>query len=182
MKAALLLLLAVSACTSSGPAPTTLPTLGPSASPTVTAVPAVTGPPVVAPAGTAAATSEGAVAFARFFYAQVESAYTRHDATLIRTHSLVTCAACTRWAAEVEAAGRAGQCVTGVVFDITGATAPALVGTTVTVRVAYSQPAGHRYDRAGGQVAGTAARPAAVELLGLTRTQGAWKVASASLH
>lgn len=170
------------ACSSSGPAVTSLPTLGPSGTPAATAVPAVTGPPVIVPAGTAAATSDGAVAFARFFYAQVESAYTRHDARLIRSYSLSTCTACTRWAADVEAARRAGQRVTGVVFDITSVIAPVLLGNSITVRVAYSEPAGHRYDRSGGQVGGTAARPAAVELLGLARAQGAWKVASASLH
>lgn len=178
---ALLLALLVAGC-SDDPAPATLPSLGPTASPQPTVVAVVTGPPVVAPAGTSAATPEGAAAFARFFYSQVEAAYTRHDASLVRRYSLPTCLACQRWAAAVEAARTSGQRVTGVVFDVTSAAAPAITGTELTVRVAYSAPAGHRYDRSGTQVASTPAQPAAVELLGLSRVQGTWKVASASLH
>jgi|GEM_PF-5995356 len=174
-------------CTSSDPAPATLPTLGPAgtlaASPLPTGpAPVVTGPPVAVPSGSSAATPVGAEAFARFFYAQVEAAFTRHDATLVRRYSQPTCAACTRWAGQVEVARKASQRVTGVVFEITAATAPVFTGTTVTVRVAYSSPAGHRYDRVGTQVARTPAQPAAVELLGLARERGTWKVASASLH
>lgn len=52
----------------------------------------------------------------------------------------------------------------------------------MTVRIAYSSPAGHRYDRVGTQVARTPAQPAAAELLGLARERGTWMVASASLH
>ena len=181
MRAAwLLIALGLAGCTSSDPAPATLPTLGATSSPT--AVPAVTGPPVVVPAGTAAATADGAVAFARFFYAQVEGAYTRHDASLVRRYSLPTCVACARWATDVEATRTAGQRVTGVVFDITAATAPQPTGAAVTVRVTYTSPSSHRYDRSGKQVASTLARPGAVELLALQRVQGAWKVAGASLH
>lgn len=177
-------------CTSSDPSPATLPTLGqaagaptgpPTGAPTGPA-PAVTGPPVAVPASTTAATPAGAVAFARFFYAQVEAGFTRHQPALVRGLSRSTCAACARWATEIEVARRAALRVTGVVFDITSATAPAFTGTTVTVRVAYTSPSGHRYDRNGIQVAGTPAQPAAVELLGLVREGAAWKVASASLH
>ena len=111
--AATALLLTASACTGGEDDPTVSPTGAASSTPSSSSsssrspsVSASTTPSASAsasveiPAAARANTDAGAIAFVRFWFEQVNTAYTKPDATLIPAISLTTCKSCTDIAGE----------------------------------------------------------------------------------
>ncbi len=157
-------------CSSDPQLPSTLPALtgDPSAVPTVSPLPSAISAP----------TPEGATEFARYFYAQVEQAYTRRDPALISRLSAPGCKACERFVTSVTRLRDRDERTEGLVYNISFAQAPATDGKEARVDVIYSGPEVVRYD-SQGQVVNR--EPAAVnteEQVNLIRSpSGGWLVA-----
>ena len=111
---------------------TVTPSASPSAQPT--------------PTGIDAPTPEGATAFARYFYGQVELAYQRRDPDLVRRLSAPGCETCELFVASITRLRDADERTVGLVYDITVATAPGTDGVSARVDIIYSGPEVVRFD------------------------------------
>lgn len=174
----LTLLLAVTlaaACSSAVEEPPPLPRI-PSESATPTEEPAAL--PAAVPSAAQAETPEGAAAFARFFYAEVERAYEEKDPDIVRALSAPDCRACARFMQSVADLRDTGGRTTGVIYNIRSAEVPALTGEGARVTVIYNSPAIQGLD-ANGMVVHE--EPAVVnfeEQVELLRATTGWLVAA----
>lgn len=164
------LALALTGCSSSGAEPRTLPTLA-SGSPSLLPVKSTASPAV------ASHTPEGAVAFARYWYGQVELAYGRRDPSLVVRLSAPGCVTCDRYVKSITRARANDERVEGLSFRITFAEAPALSGNSARVDVIYDAPATHRYDSAGHEIHSQPSVKGFKEQLELILVNGSWLVA-----
>ena len=162
---------ALAGCSSHADKPRVLPTLAPTS-----ASPAPSPSPVPKPTGIEAATPQGAAAFARYWYAQITEAYKRRDPELIRRLSAPSCRPCSRFVDSIAAVRDEGQRVSGVVYTITLAEAPAISGPYVRVDVIYNVPEALRFDRAGKVVEREAAATGRQVELTLVRRGTTWLV------
>lgn len=169
--AALLLGLALTACSDDAGEPSVLPSLD--ASPTST-----TSAPEPTPTGINAATPEGAAEFARYFYSQVELAYKQRDPEIVSRLSAPGCVACERFVASIARLRDNNERSEGLVYGILFAQAPGNDGTEARVDVIYSGPEVVRYDAQGQEINREAAAVNAEEQVNLVRSEaGTWLVA-----
>ena len=110
------LTLASGACGGSGSAkPTVLPPL-PSATVVASATPTATAVPVVVPSAAVPATPQGAAAFVRFFYGELNGAFQDGHDERIRALSDPACGTCNILAGAVQTGRLAGRRILGVSF------------------------------------------------------------------
>lgn len=169
--AVVLVVAGIAACASPSAKPKVLPSFSPAAT--------SGGAPATALSTKTAAppTPQGAVAFARYWYSQVELAYAKRDPMLIQRLSAPGCTACERYVRSISEARDKNQRVVGVMFHITLAEAPALIGGKARVDVIYDGPITHRYDSQGKEVHSERAVHNFEEQLDLVRSGSTWLVA-----
>jgi hypothetical protein len=158
---------AVSACGGSSSQPRTAPPV--SASPVAAASPTPTGIDAPGP--------EGAAAFAKFFYAQVEQAFATNNPTLLEAISLPECESCQNLIKSVQAITKVGGRVDGYKITVTAAVAPASTGDATRVDVIRNSTTNTEYDAAGKVVSREPGRNGIEEQMNLRRVAGKWRVA-----
>ena len=108
------LVLALAGCSGSGSdRPTVLP---PVPSATVVVTPTPTAVPVVVPSAAARATPQGAAAFVRFFYGELNGAFQDGHDERIRRLSDRLCATCNNYANAVLAGAKTNSRIVGITF------------------------------------------------------------------
>lgn len=162
----------VAGCSSEAEEPEALPsvTSAPSASPTPAAA--------AVPPAAQEATPQGAGAFARFFYAEVERAWAEADPEIIRRLSAPGCESCQLFIDSITNLREDGGRITPVTYEIKAAEAPALTGDEARVTVIYDSPAIQRFDGAGNLLREEPAVTNFEEELRLVRGDGGWLVRS----
>ena len=132
------------------------------------------------PSAAQAATSQGAAAFARFWFATLNDAARTGDTELLTAISRPDCASCSQFAQSIEQLYVSGGRIEGGVFTVVVAEAPALDSGAVTTRVTVI------YDVAPTRQIGSDGKVLrSVEALSgvdgdmrLARQGGSWRVAS----
>lgn len=153
--------------------PSTLPgvSANPSAAPTVSPLPSAVSAP----------TPEGASAFARLWYQQVELAFSTKDPALLEKLSAPGCAACRAFRDSVAQLKQDGGRVEGLRFDVRAAETRPFEGDTAVVDVVYDAPETVSYNAAGAVDLREPAVKFAEESMRLVRSpNGSWLVAEIS--
>jgi hypothetical protein len=128
----------VTGCSGGSDKPGTLPPITPTPSPSASSTPTPTDP---------AATPVSLEAFVRFYFKQLNVAFSTNDAALIRRYSDPICKTCNNYAASI--AGRMDEYIRGESFALTEVAVPPL-GTGVTnVEVFGTVPARAVVNRSG---------------------------------
>jgi hypothetical protein len=164
---------ALTGCSSDAELPSTLPSLSttPSAVPTVSPLPSAISAP----------TPEGAGAFARFWYQQVELAFATKDPALVEKLSAPGCVACEAFRDSVAQLQRDGGRVEGLRFELRAAETRPLEGNAAVVDVVYDAPETVSYDADGAVDLREPAVRFAEESMRLVRSpSGSWLVAEIS--
>jgi hypothetical protein len=139
-------LTALSGCGgSSAEKPRALPAI--SGSPSASAAPTQAASDV--PAEAKAATSAGAEAFARFFYAEIRHAFETKNPELVRALSAPGCAACDRYVNSLTRLRDNNERMGEYGVRVLSAIAPAVSGATARVDVSWASPEVVRYDAQG---------------------------------
>lgn len=139
------LVLLLGACSgSSDPKVLPLPTLSSTASPSPT--------PLVVPSAAAANTPQGAAAFARFYFEQLNQAFLSLDGSVLRSFAAPGCETCENYAGAVERLRAAGHRLDGGQYKLIFAEAPAFEPGLVTVDLAWRRAAARELDAAGSVV------------------------------
>ena len=135
------LVLAVAGCSGSGSdQPKVLPPV-PSATVVASASPTVSAVPVVVPSAAVPATPQGAAAFVRFFYGELNGAFQDGHDERIRVLSDPACGTCNILAGAVQAGRLAGRRILGVSFRPTAVEAAPASGGADFVTVLGTVPA-----------------------------------------
>lgn len=105
--------------------------------------PVASGSPSVAsvgplPSEAAAATAEGAAAFARYYLEVMNAAFAGADADLVRRLSDAGCGGCNNLIGAIEEPGKEGERVEGGEYVVDFAEAPPVEGGDVIVQLRYS--------------------------------------------
>lgn len=138
--------MAVAACSgSASEQPTVLPTT--SGTITARATPTSSSSPVGVPSEAAPATPQGAAAFVRFFYSEVNKALQDGNAMRIRALSDTRCGTCADYAHTVDAAARIKYFIIGPSFDMTNIEAGRAVKGRTLVSVVGTLPRRQVSDR-----------------------------------
>jgi hypothetical protein len=169
MALALALPCALAACAEELERPPTLPAL--------TEAPSVSPSPQATPTALDAATREGASAFARNWYTQVEAAYASKDPSLLEPLSATGCEACTAFMESIAQLKRDGGRVEGLSYQLRAAEARPFEGDAAVVDIVYDSPETVSYDSFGAVDLREPAVMFAQESMRLTRSSGAWRVA-----
>jgi len=165
-KAALLVLL-TAAC-GQPVAPQSLPRLaGTTSAPTA----------VTAASGAAVAGPQSAIAFTRFFFAEITAAFAERDPARVAALSQPGCKTCRLYLASLTQLRDKHQRATPVTFDIRFAEAPATDGGTARVDVQLDVPASTWFDAQGRVVYSERASVGVLQTVELARADGSWKVA-----
>lgn len=160
----------VTGCSGGSDKTVTLPTLTPSET-------AASASPSAVPSAAIAATPQGAAAFARYFYQQIEQAFAKQDPSLIAALSDASCQTCNNYIRSVTTLRDERQRIEGkLVFTILLAEAPATDGKTARVDVIWSTPANKRYDSAGRLIHSQEPLSRVEETLELRRAGHSWMV------
>lgn len=143
MSAALALSVLVSTGCSGGSdtPPSTLPTLSSTPSPTPTVEPV--------PSAATAETPDGADAFVRYFFAQMNIAFREARPELITALAQPTCRTCKRLADSLEKSRLKGELLNGDTFTVQATAATAVSASRGTVTVAGDLPARDATDSTG---------------------------------
>jgi hypothetical protein len=159
---------AVSACGGSSGGPQTAPPV--SSSPVAAATPTPTGIDAPGP--------EGAAAFAKFFYAEIDRAYQKKDPEIVRALILPSCKTCELYIRTITRLRDKNEQFTGGGFKINFAVAPADTGgnSAARVDVGYDFGAGIFYDAAGKVIQRQPALRNVEEQVALSRVADAWRV------
>lgn len=168
--AGLLALALTAACSSEPEEPQALPSVSPVASASPSAAPAVV------PPSAQAETPQGAAAFARFFYAEVQRAFAQKDPGIVQRLSAPGCEACRLFDASLTALRDNNERVTPVEFEIVAAEAPAITGPTARVDVIFNTKAVQRFDATGKLLYEEAAAVNDEVQLTLVRSGSSWLV------
>jgi hypothetical protein len=128
------------------------------------------------PTGINAPTPEGAGAFARYFYAQVELAYERKDPELVSRLSAPGCETCDAFVETLVDVRQMGHRYEGVEYEIRFAEAPGFEGDEARVTVIYDGPAVVRYDAGGAVIDTEPAVESFEEEVSLVRSGDSWLV------
>ena len=128
------LVLTVAGCSGSGSdQPKVLPPV-PSATVAVTPTPTTTAAPVVVPSAAVPATPQGAAAFVRFFYGELNGAFQDGNAQRIRVLSDPGCATCNNYAKATDASAKTQHYIVGDSFaSLQVEAAPAAHGVTLVI-------------------------------------------------
>ena len=141
------LVLAVGGCSGSGSdQPKVLPPV-PSATVAVTATPTTTAVPVVVPSAAVPATPQGAAAFVRFFYGELNGAFQDGNAQRIRVLSDPGCATCNNYANATDASAKARYRIIGDSFSSLQIAAAAPNNSVTLVTVLGRIPSRHVSDK-----------------------------------
>lgn len=135
--------LLASGCSTSEAGPRSLPTL------TSTPTPTPTRSPVVVPADARANTAQGADAFVRFFFAQLNVAFSTSDPTIIREMSNDECQTCANYAKALDASRADKEFLVGDSFVVIDVAAAPLQARGTIVEVLGRTPARQIVDAAG---------------------------------
>lgn len=164
------LTVALAGCTSEAKAPSTLPSLNsepsaasPSVSPT-------------APTPVAAPDAEGASAFGRYFYEQIEASFAKRDPSLVSALSSKDCAICKRYVDSVTALRDNDEHVDDYDITVLSSAAPATSGDVARVTVVYNDSASTRKDASGRVLDSEPGRQNVASELVLARRDGTWIV------
>lgn len=101
------------------------------------------------PAEARPATSAGAEAFARYFYAQTKAAFETKNPDLIRRISAPGCTACDNYVRSITKLRDNNERLDNFKVNVLTVLAPAVRGSTARVDVAWSSPEVVRYDVTG---------------------------------
>jgi hypothetical protein len=118
----------------------------PSALPTITSVPATATPAPVPPQATAA-TPQALDAFVRFYFDQLNVAFSTSDASIIRRLSDPVCQTCAKYSTSLDQSPR--QVIDGVSFAVSDVAAPPVNAGGTLVEVYGTVPARRLVDRDG---------------------------------
>ncbi len=176
MYARLLLAVALSGglagCAEDPEQPSTLPplTAAPSVSPSAGTEPI--------PSGVDAPTPDGASAFARYWYTQIEQAFVTKNPELISRLSAPGCQACARYVSSVTGLRDRNERVDPFEYMIIAAEAPGIEpgAETVNVTVLFNADETVTYDAAGNVISREAPLSNAEDTLVLIRQGDSWKV------
>jgi hypothetical protein len=160
---------ALAGCSSDPAPPSTLPTLSanPSAAPTVSPLPSAVSAP----------TPEGAGAFARFWYSEIEAAFATKDPERVRALSAPGCAACDQFIRSVTRLRDRNERVDNYRIEVIAAETPALTDASrAEVTVVYNTDGATRYDAEGAVIRQDPARDLVEQTLVLTRSGSTWRV------
>jgi hypothetical protein len=133
----------VAAC-SGNSKPQVLPTLRPTPSATVA--------PVAIPSPARVRSPQGAEAFIRFFFVQLNQAFASSNADLIKAHSNSECGTCRTYEAALTASKRDGHFIRGDSFGVSNVAVPPLQSLGTIAEVSGRTPARTVVDAAGATV------------------------------
>ncbi len=157
----------VTGCSGGSDKPSTLPLLTPTPSPSASPTPTPTDPAV---------TPVSLEAFVRFYFKQLNVAFSTNDAALIRRYSDPICKTCNNYAASI--AGKPGEFTRGDTFVLSDVAVPPL-GTGVTdVEVFGDVPARAVVDKAGTVLRKITSDGQFHLTVSIAREGRAWRVAS----
>lgn len=165
--------IALSGCGGSSSAePQVLPTVQPSSAAATTAAPSVS------PSGKDAPTPEGAAAFARFVYAEIERAFVARDPSIVEAVSTPGCVSCKNFIESIKGVRDGNGRVEGYRIDVRVAVAPGGTGQTARVDIIRDSTANIEYDRAGRVVSKEPGLRGIEEQMNLVRVNESWRVAN----
>ena len=146
--------------------------------PGATASPAAvaTAAPVAVPPSAQAEPPQGAAAFARFFYSEVERAYEQRDPEVIARLSAPGCKACGFFIDSIMASRDKDERIEGATYEIVFAEAPAIRDGKVAVSVVYNGPEAVRYAADGSVVSREPAASNDQQEVELVRVARSWLV------
>jgi hypothetical protein len=160
---------------SSGNSPRTLPAV--TASPSLSPAAAPT-PEADVPAEAQPATSAGAEAFAKFFYAEVQRAFESKDPEIVRALGAPGCGACDAYVASITKLRDNNERVEGYALKVFQAVAPQVTGPTARVDVSWTAPIVKRLDANGKVIHAEGPFRRVNEEVGLLRSDDHWLVQS----
>jgi predicted lipid-binding transport protein (Tim44 family) len=174
-RAALVVLLAalLAGCNSEASEPAPLPKV--SASGTAEASPSPS-PTAAVPPAAQAATPQGASAFARFFYAEVQRAFAEKDPEIIGRLSAPGCKTCDLFVASLTRLRDEEESASPVIYDVLYAETPGFSGPEAVVEVRYNSPANVRKDKSGAVISTEPEVRDVQEQMVLTRAADGWLV------
>lgn len=147
----------------------------PSTLPPITATPSPTPTPVPTPTGINAATPEGANAFTRYWFAELNAAFTSRESARLRSMSSADCEFCNNFLVAIDNLRRDRQRVTGGTFQLFFVEAPPIEPDGVVLDIAYSRAASVRVDASDRPVASGAPNPKQLAQVKLVRAAGGWR-------
>lgn len=168
--AALVVGLCLAACSDDPREPSALPTLGPSPSASTAVEPT--------PTGIDAPTPEGAGAFARHWYAEIEAAFATRDPERVVVLSDPACEVCLRYVQSVRKLRDNDERVDGYAIEVLAAESPAGAGQGGSARVTavYKTSGATRYAADGSVILEEPPYDLIEEELLLVRDGDSWKV------
>ena len=174
------LVLAVAGCSGSGSdQPKVLPPV-PSATVAVSPTPTATAAPVVVPSAAVPATPQGAAAFVRFFYGELNAAFQDGQGRRIRALSNPICAACNKFASDIDLGAGHGKKIIGTTFDALKIEASAQKNNFSSVTVLGTVPTRQRV--VNGVITVLPASGPFQTTVTLQRRQGHWLVVEIRLE
>jgi hypothetical protein len=160
---------------SSGNSPRTLPAV--TASPSLSPAAAPT-PQADVPAEAQPATSAGAEAFAKFFYAQTNRAFNDKNPELVSLLSAPGCGACDAYVKSIQLLRDNNERVEGYAVNVFQAVAPMVTGPEARVDVSWSAPKATSYDANGKATHSEGPFKRVNEEVRLIRINDQWRVQS----
>lgn len=180
----LLLVLAtvvLAGCTAeTDPQPVALPTVSasptPSTTPRSTPTPSVTASavPVPVPAAARAATPQGAAAFARFYFEQINQGFREPGTSVLAPHSDPQCQSCRNFISTLKSMQKEGLYHDGVGFVIIAAEAPPIESGYSQVLVSYELPKHNLRGRDGAVVEAVPCEPPGQYIATVQRKGSTW--------
>jgi predicted lipid-binding transport protein (Tim44 family) len=158
----------VSACGGSSGEPRTAPPVSTSPASASTPSPEATGIDAPGP--------QGAAAFARFFYAQIQRAFETGDVSVLQKYSRSECETCQNFISSVNGTRAAGGRVEGYKITVLTAVAPADTGATARVDIVRNSTESIEYDKHGKVVDRAAGHKGIEEQMNLVRVNNSWQV------
>lgn len=146
--------------------PTTLPSLS--------ATPFATASPVPIPPQATANTPQALDAFVRFYFQQLNVAFSISDSSIIRRLSDPACGTCNNYADSLDADRR--QVIRGNSFSVSEVAAPPIESTGTVVDVYFSQPSRQLVDLSGRVLQELPAKPQQHFQVNVLRTGDGWRV------
>lgn len=168
------LVLAVAGCSGSGSdKPKVLPPV-PSSTVVASASPTASAAPVVVPSAAVPATPQGAAAFVRFFYGELNGAFQDGNDERIRVLSDHLCATCNNYADAVASGAKARSRIVGITFGSLEVAAASPKNGVVLVTVLGSVP--KRQEEKNGVLTSLAAEGPFNDTVALQRRGDRWLV------
>ncbi len=149
---------------------------GPRSLPTLTSAPTPTRSPVVVPAEAKVHTAFGAVAFVRFYFAQVNRAFTEADPGALTGLSDPECGTCRNYAATASKFAVDGQRIRGMAVRVISAEGPPEENGYIAVDTHLDAPAREITRRDGALVEKLAADPRYHVTVYVKRVPDGWVV------